>query len=59
MTEDPVAKLLVKSLRDLVHFVDTNPEDATEEDDIRGLESVALRRNGSRRGTERARRVAW
>lgn len=41
MTDDPLVALLAKALQDLVNFVDTRPEDATEDDDVRALESVA------------------
>ncbi|GAB3938636.1 hypothetical protein GCM10029976_053420 [Kribbella albertanoniae] len=41
MTGDVVAELLAEALRDLVRFVDERPDDATADDDVRALESVA------------------
>ncbi|MFB6720022.1 hypothetical protein ACFCV3_07675 [Kribbella sp. NPDC056345] len=41
MAGDPVAELLAEALRDLVRFVDERPDDATADDDVRALESVA------------------
>jgi hypothetical protein len=41
MPNDAVAELLAEALRDLVRFVDERPDDATADDDVRALESVA------------------
>jgi hypothetical protein len=41
MSNDSVAELLAEALRDLVQFVDARPDDATADDDVRALESVA------------------
>ncbi len=41
MAGDVVAELLAEALRDLVRFVDERPDDATADDDVRALESVA------------------
>ena len=41
MSNDAVAELLAEALRDLVRFVDERPDDATTDDDVRALESVA------------------
>jgi len=41
MSNDVVARLLAEALRDLARFVDNRPADATADDDVKALESVA------------------
>jgi len=41
MSNDVVALLLAEALRDLARFVDNRPDDATADDDVKALESVA------------------
>ena len=42
MPEEPLTKSLAQALRDLVLFVETRPDDATADDDVRALEDLAF-----------------
>lgn len=47
MPVDDVTLRLAKALASLVRFVEERPSDATEDDDVRALEEVALVLNGA------------